>query len=122
MDDVGCLRDFNFTINGHIFVHSCGSKVFFKYFQLSNLPSYQKLWAHISKKASEGYPVLHHLEETHIRLLYEGNYAYIADLMTYEVARATTCDIAAVKENYITLHYGIGMQKNSAYTDMISLL
>ena len=42
--------------------------------------------------------------------------------MTYEVASAKTCDIAAVEEKYITLNYGIGMQKNSAYTDMISLL
>ena len=66
--------------------------------------------------------MLHHLEETHIRLLCEGNYAYIADLMTYEVASAKTCDIAAVEEKYITLNYGTGMQKNSAYTDMISLL
>ena len=61
-------------------------------------------------------------ETNKISGLYGGNYDYITDEMTYEITTASTCDIAVVKEKYMSLQYGVGMQKNSIYKAMISLL
>ncbi len=40
--------------------------------------------------------------------------------MTYEVESMKDCNIRVGREKYIPMKYGIGMQNNSAYKDMIS--
>ena len=64
----------------------------------------------------------HTNERNHIDQLFKGNYANITDEMTYEATTASTCETAVVNEKYMPLPYGVGMQKNSVYKDLISQL
>ena len=58
--------------------------------------------------------------ELHLSYMRRGGYVYITDEMTYEVESAKDCDVQFGKEKYIPMKYGVAMQKNSAYRDMIS--
>ena len=54
--------------------------------------------------------------------VHEQNYAFITDEMTVEIEQAKSCEIAVGKEKYMAMKYGVGMQNNSVYRDMISLM
>ena len=52
----------------------------------------------------------------------EQDYAFITDEMTVEIEQAKSCEIAVGKEKYMPMKYGVGMQNNSVYKDMISVV
>ena len=43
-------------------------------------------------------------------------------LITVEIEQAKSCEIAVGKEKYMPMKYGVGMQNNSVYKDMISVV
>ena len=57
---------------------------------------------------------------THIRMVYAGKYAYLSDLISFEVEMRNSCDVAVMKEKFSPVYYAIGLQNNSAYEDILS--
>ena len=57
---------------------------------------------------------------THIQMVYAGRYAYLSDLVSFEVEMRNSCDVAVMKEKFSPVYYAIGLQNNSAYEDLFS--
>lgn len=91
----------------------------FEIFQFSKLTTYQKLGAKLNKTLAEGYDALNIYNEPHMEYVQDQNYVFLTDEMTVEIEQAKSCEIAVGKEKYIPMKYGVGMQNNSAYRDMM---
>ena len=86
------------------------------------MKSYQKLFIKLTSTLDEGYDALSTNSNVHMKYVNEEDYVFITDEMTVEIEQARSCEIAVGKEKYMPMKYGVGMQHNSVYKDMISLL
>ena len=53
-------------------------------------------------------------------MVYQGNYAYLAEETALKVLVSKSCELVTIKEPLAAVGYGIGLQKNSAYLDLFS--
>lgn len=88
--------------------------------QESNSEQFQRIWRRMKKFQEEGVAALSSDHSLHIQMLYQGGYAYLSDLSTYENEKAKGCDLAIMRERFSPLYYGIGFQNNSAYEEVFS--
>ena len=86
------------------------------------MPPYKKLWAKLTDTLDNGYNALSGESDVHMQYVAEQDYAFITDEMTVEIEQAKSCEIAVGKEKYMPMKYGVGMQNNSVYKDMISMV
>ena len=50
----------------------------------------------------------------------DGGYAYINDKSSMQIVMQKYCDLALAREEFLPLHYAIGLQQGSLYTDLFS--
>ena len=53
-------------------------------------------------------------------MVHSGGYTYIADMTALELEAANDCNLAIMKEQFVPMHYALGMQNNSVYKDLFS--
>ena len=91
-------------------------------FQCSKLPSYQKLWMKLTQTLESGFGALSGNPDVHMNYVHQQDYVFITDEMTVEIEQSKSCEISVGREKYMPMKYGVGLQNNSVYTDMISLV
>ena len=69
---------------------------------------------------STGVNVLSIYQDDHLEMVEGGNYAYLAEETSLKTRTSTSCELDLIKETLASVGYGIGLQKNSAYSDLFS--
>ena len=67
-----------------------------------------------------GIDVLSINQSEQLDMVYQGNYAYLAEETALKVLVSKSCELVTIKEQLAAVGYGIGLQKNSAYLDLFS--
>lgn len=67
-----------------------------------------------------GIDVLSINQSEQLNMVYQGNYAYLAEETALKVLVSKSCELVTIKEPLAAVGYGIGLQKNSAYLDLFS--
>ena len=78
----------------------------------------QKIWKKMNKQ--EDFRAVSSDHNTHMQLVYGGEYAYLSDLISFEVEMSNSCNLEVMKEKFSPVYYAIGVQNNSAYRDVLS--
>ena len=69
---------------------------------------------------ANGEQVLSTSHQTHLDLVDKGGYAYLTDVTGARFQMGTSCENRLFTKRLFHLHYGIGLQNNSAYTRQFS--
>jgi len=56
----------------------------------------------------------------HMLKVKEGRYAYVVDKTSTELEMARNCDVTLLPIKFLSLHYSVGVQNNSAYKDLVN--
>lgn len=67
------------------------------------------------------YPwVLHPSFPEQVKRVEKGGYAFMTDSAAADITIADNCELVKADETFMMYQYGVGLQKNSAYTRMFS--
>ena len=58
--------------------------------------------------------------QVHLDMVKKGGYAVIGDKTTFEMAMSEECGLEMIKETFMPVEYGIGLQLRSSYNALFS--
>ena len=74
----------------------------------------------MNRFSREGFPVLSTNIEDHLKMMNEGQYAYITDESHIKLEMRKSCHLETGKELFHGDAFGIAFQNNSAYLDLFN--
>ncbi|XP_071160564.1 glutamate receptor ionotropic, delta-1-like [Mytilus edulis] len=94
--------------------------VFETIFKSSTRPDYVKFWKGVVANNKTNPNILSADGDVQVRLVMEGNYAYVGDKTHFELTMATNCHLAMVPSDIVSMQYAIALPNNSPFTKIFS--
>ncbi|CAG2211131.1 GRID1 [Mytilus edulis] len=94
--------------------------VFETIFKASTRPDYVKFWKGVVANNKTNPNILSADGDVQVRLVMEGNYAYVGDKTHFELTMATNCHLAMVPSDIVSMQYAIALPNNSPFTKIFS--
>lgn len=82
---------------------------------MSKDPIYRQIWAGIKRFEKEDPDVLHPNHSVQVARVKAGEYAYLNDASSMNTEILTDCSLALVDEEFLPLHFAVGLRQNSPY-------
>ena len=95
-------------------------KSFFFSIQQANNSLLQKMWTMITEFSQNGKNVLSTNVAEHLRMVHEGNYAFLIDETTVRFEMGNTCELKILRERLLPVGQAMGFQKNSVYLEIFN--